>query len=425
MKPIGHGQSNNIIAGLDIGSDSTTFVIGEKNSNKEKMKLLGIATSPSAGIKKGIIIDRDQLIDRLEYSISEAELMANHKVAKVIISITGDHVRSLNTQAAIAMNRRNGNASNILNRTINLKDIDQVLDLAQAISLPVDRDILHTIPQEYLVDTIDQIKNPMGMTGRRLEGRVHLVTAATTAMNNLVNCVEELGINVEGLVFQPLASSLTVLTEDEKELGVTLVEIGASTTNVVVFCNGSIRHSAVIPIGASSITNDIAVMLQIGIKEAEELKTKYASAKSSLSSEKLEINISGNENNFNRTIQEKELSRYAEARMQEILQMVIREISRADITDPLTYGMVLTGGGANLRNLEFLIKENINTKVRVGIPKNIEGINDVAEDPRYATALGLLLWPYFGIDYIRGQKSINEGLKGFFKKIRNNIEELF
>ena len=263
MKPIGHGQSNNIIAGLDIGSDSTTCVIGEKNSNKEKMKLLGIATSPSAGIKKGMIIDRDQLIDRLEYSISEAELMANHKVAKVIISITGDHVRSLNTQAAIAMNRRNGNASNILNRTINLNDIDQVLDLAQAISLPVDRDILHTIPQEYLVDTIDQIKNPMGMTGRRLEGRVHLVTAATTAMNNLVNCVEELGINVEGLVFQPLASSLTVLTEDEKELGVTLVEIGASTTNVVVFCNGSIRHSAVIPIGASSITNDIAVMLQI------------------------------------------------------------------------------------------------------------------------------------------------------------------
>ena len=164
MKPIGHGQSNNIIAGLDIGSDSTTFVIGEKNSNKEKMKLLGIATSPSAGIKKGMIIDRDQLIDRLEYSISEAELMANHKVAKVIISITGDHVRSLNTQAAIAMNRRNGNASNILNRTINLNDIDQVLDLAQAISLPVDRDILHTIPQEYLVDTIDQIKNPMGMT---------------------------------------------------------------------------------------------------------------------------------------------------------------------------------------------------------------------------------------------------------------------
>ena len=425
MKPIGHGQSINIIAGLDIGSDSTTCVIGEKISTKEKMKLLGIATSPSAGIKKGMIIDRDQLIDRLEYSIIEAELMANQKITKVIISITGDHVRSLNTQAAIAMNRRNGSSNNIINRTINLNDIDQVLDLAQAISLPVDRDILHTIPQEYLVDTIDQIKNPMGMTGRRLEGRVHLITAATTAMNNLVNCVEELGINVEGLVFQPLASALTVLTEDEKELGVTLAEIGASTTNVVVFSNGSIRHSAVIPIGASSVTNDIAVMLQIGLKEAEELKIKYASAKSSLSSEKLEIDISGKEDSLNRTIQEKELSRYAEARMQEIFQMVTREISRADITDPLTYGMVLTGGGANLRNLEYLIKENVNTKVRIGIPKNIEGINDVAEDPRYATALGLLLWPYFGIDYIRGPKSLNEGLKGFFKKIRNNIEELF
>ena len=229
-----------------------------------------------------------------------------------------------------------------MGRTIHDGDISQVLDLAQAVSLPVDRDILHTVPQEYLVDTLEEIKNPVGMTGRRLEGRVHMVTAATTAMNNLVSCAEELGITVDGLVFQPLASALATLQEDEMELGVTLVEIGSSTTNIAVYHDSAVRHSAIIPIGASSITNDIAVMLQVSVNEAEKIKIKYTSAQSSMSSEKQEIDLPAQAGQLQRSISEQEVSRYVEARMQEIFQMIIREISRADIKDPLTYGLVMT-----------------------------------------------------------------------------------
>ena len=425
MSPISNGQDQHIIAGLDIGSNTITCVIGQTNDHRKNIKLLGIGSVPSSGIRRGSIIHRDLLIEQLEASMNEAETMASVKITKAILSITGEHIRSLNTQAAIALNRGNGSPGTLIERPIDERDTYQVLDLAQAVSLPVDRDILHTLPQEYLVDTIEEIKNPIGMTGRRLEGRVHLVTAATTAMNNLVNCVEELGVMVDGLVFQPLAAGLTVLTEDEIELGVTLVEIGASTTNIAVYHGSAIRHSAVIPLGTSSVTNDIAVMLQIGVKEAEEIKIKYASAKSSMSSEKLEIDLPEKEGQLKRSIPEQEVSSYVEARMQEIFQMVIREISRADIKEPLTYGIVLTGGGAQLRNIMALAEDNLNVKVRIGKPANIEGITDVAEDPIYATALGLLLWPFMANDHVRIPKPRRKGIKGIFQKIRHTIEDLF
>ena len=425
MSPISNGQDQHIISGLDIGSDIITCVIGQTNEKRTKIKLLGIGSVSSSGIRRGSIVHRDLLIEQIEASMNEAETMASVKITKSILSITGDHIRSLNTQAAIALNRGNGSPGILIERPIDERDIYQVLDLAQAVSLPVDRDILHTLPQEYLVDTIEEIKNPIGMTGRRLEGRVHLVTAATTAMNNLVNCVEELGVMIEGLVFQPLAAGLSVLTEDEKELGVTLVEIGASTTNIAVYHGKSIRHSAVIPLGTSSVTNDIAVMLQIGVKEAEEIKIKYASAKSSMSSEKLEIDLPAKEGQLKRSIPEQEVSRYVEARMQEIFQMVIHEISRADIKEPLTYGIVLTGGGARLRNIIALAEDILNVKVRIGNPENIEGITDIAENPNFATALGLLLWPFMATDHVRISKPLNIGIKGIFEKIRHTIEDLF
>jgi len=346
-------------------------------------------------------------------------------MTNVILSITGEHIRSLNTQAAIPLNRMNGAAPNTLDRSIDDGDIYQVLDLAQAVSLPVDRDILHTLPQEYLVDTLDEIKNPLGMTGRRLEGRVHLVTAATTAMSNLVSCVEELGITVDGLVFQPLAAALSTLQDDEKELGVTLVEIGSSTTNIAVYHAGSVRHSAVIPIGSASITNDIAVMLQVSISEAEAIKMKYASAKSSMSSSDLDIQLDSKEGQLQRSIPEQEVSKYVEARMQEIFQMVIREISRADIKDPLTYGIVVTGGGSELRNIISLAENSIGVKVRKGKPIKIDGAQDIADEPRHCTVMGLLLWPYYANDHIRMQKPKNGSFIAIIEKIRHTIEEMF
>jgi cell division protein FtsA len=319
----------------------------------------------------------------------------------------------------------NGQSTNTVDRTIDNADIYQVLDLAQAVSLPVDRDILHTLPQEYLVDTLDEIKNPLGMTGRRLEGRVHLVTAATTAMTNLVNCVEELGISVDGLVFQPLAAALATLEDDEMELGVTLVEIGSSTTNIAVYHAGSVRHSAVIPIGSASITNDIAVMLQVSINEAEAIKMKYASAKSSMSSSELDITLDAKEGQLERTIPEHEVSKYVEARMQEIFQMIIREISRADIKDPLTYGIVVTGGGAELRNIISLAENSMGVKVRKGKPLKIDGAQDIADEPRHSTVMGLLLWPFHATDHTRMQKPKSGGFKEIIEKIRHTIEDMF
>ena len=425
MTLINNEQELMVTCGLDIGSSNITCAIGYINPVNKNVKLQGISSKPSRGLRKGVITNRDELIETLENILSETELMANIKVTNVILSITGEHIRSLNTQAAIPLNRVNGQSSKVTDRPIDRNDIYQVLDLAQAVSLPVDRDILHTLPQEYLVDTLDEIKNPLGMNGRRLEGRVHLVTAATTAMSNLVNCVEELGISVDGLVFQPLASALSTLEDDEMELGVTLVEIGSSTTNIAVYHAGAVRHSAVIPIGSSSITNDIAVMLQVSIKEAEEIKMKYASAKSSMSSSELNVPLDSKEGQLKRSIPEQEISKYVEARMQEIFQMVIQEVSRADIKDPLTYGIVVTGGGAELRNIISLAENSMGIKVRKGIPTRIDGTQDIADEPRYSTVMGLLLWPFHAMDHTRMQKPKNGTFKEIIEKIRHTIEDMF
>ena len=418
-------KNHQLTVGIDIGSFKICCAIGQINMENNKIKLLGLATTKSKGIKRGVITDRDELIETIEKVLTDAEIMGNIKITSSYLSITGEHIRSINTQAAIALNRINGAAGNISERSIEQADIFQVLDLAQAVSLPVDKDILHTIPQEYVVDTLEEIKNPQGMMGRRLEARVHLVTAASTAINNLISCVEELGITVDGLVFQPIASALAALENDEMDLGVTLVELGSNTTNIAVYHGSALRHSATIPIGSSSITNDIAVMLQITKKEAENIKINYASALSSMSSDELDIKYSPNKESEEKTISEQEVSQYVEARMQEILQMIIREISRADIKDPLTYGIVMTGGGAELRNLPSLIEKNLNVKVRKGTPKRIDGALEIANNPQFTTVLGLLLWPVFSSDHVQLNLQNIGGFKNFIKKIRHTIEDMF
>ncbi len=425
MSPIVNGQDYRLVVGLDIGSANITCSVGQANTSTNSIKLRAISSISSSGIKRGVITNRNALIDTLENVINDAERMANVKITNTILSITGEHIRSLNTQAAIPLNRINGVKGGISERAINDTDIFQVLDLAQAVSLPIDRDILHTIPQEYLVDTLDEIKDPLGMTGRRLEGRVHLVTAATTAITNLVSCVEELGITVDGLVFQPLAAALATLKNDEMELGITLVDIGSTTTSVAVYYAGTVQHSATIPLGSSSITNDIAVMLQLSVADAEIIKMKYASAKSSMSSSELEIELPSKNGGLKRSVPEQEVSSYVEARMEEIFQMVIREISRADIKDPLTYGIVVTGGGAELRNIISLAENSMGVKVRKGKPINIDGAQDIADGPRHSTAMGLLLWPLFSTDHIQMEKPKNRSFKGLIEKIRHTIEEMF
>ena len=407
-----------IQAGLDVGSDKICCAITEVDPKSNIVKLLGIGTSPATGIKKGSITHRDQLIDEMDDALQEAQIMADLIVEKLSLGISGSHIRGINTQGAIAIGNSNG--SNVpIQHEITDADVHRVLDLAKAVSLPVDRDILHVLPQEYVIDTMDSIKDPVGLTGRRLEARVHLITVATTAATNLVSCAEELGVDVDGIVYQGLASSIATLGDDEKNLGVVCVDIGATTTDIIVYYEGGVRHTATLLIGAASITNDIAVMLQVGIEDAEKIKQTYGSAKASMSSPSLDFELPAQNGQIKRKVSEHELSRYVEARMVEILQLIMREVSRADIKEKLTYGMVLTGGGSELKNLVGLAQETINMPVRVGNPVNLSGAVDVASRPIYASAIGLAQWKTFGEDISLIHKTGNtfKGAMGKFKKL--------
>ena len=333
-----------IQAGLDIGSDKICCAISEIDLKSDAIKLLGLGNSQATSINRGAITHRDNLIDEIEHAINEARTMSGVSIENLSLGISGEHIRGINTQGAIAIG--GSQASNVsLQNEITNNDVKKVLELAKAISLPMDRDILHVLPQEYVIDTMNSIKDPIGLTGRRLEAKVHVITVATTAATNLVSCVEELGIRVENIIYQGLASSLSTLNEDEKKLGAVCVDIGASTTDIVIYCEDGVQHTATLGIGGASITNDIAVMLQIGIDEAENIKRKYASAKASMSSPDLEFELPAQNGNLKRKVSENQLSQYVEARMAEIIQLIMKEISRTNLYDKLTFGMVLTGGG--------------------------------------------------------------------------------
>jgi|TARA_B100000929_G_scaffold150939_1_gene119565 cell division protein FtsA len=408
-----------IHSGLDIGSNKICCAITEINPTSDSVKLLGIGTSPATGINKGSITHRDKLIDEMENAFQQAQTMADINIDNISLGISGDHVRGINTQGAIAIGGTNG--SNVpIQHEITDNDVSNVLELAKAISLPMDRDILHVLPQEYVIDSMDSIQDPVGLTGRRLEARVHLITVATSAATNLASCAEELGVSVDGIIYQGLASSLSTLEHDEKKLGVVCVDIGASTTDIVVYLDGGVRHTSTIGIGAASITNDIAVMLQIGIDEAEKIKKTYGSAKASMSSPDLEFEVPTKNGELKRNISEHELSRYVEARTAEILQLVMREIAKADINEKLTYGMVITGGGSELKNLSGLAQETIGMPVRIGKPNNISGEVDIASGPSYASAIGLSQWRRFGTDL-----NVNKPGKGFVKDTITNVKKLF
>ena len=423
MQGINNIRNSTLVAGIDIGSENIYCAIGSFDPESLRIKLLGIGKcAVKESFNQGAITNRNQLIEQLEIAVNEAEIMADKKINNAFISLTGNHIRCMNTQGAVALNRNTTNGA-IENNSITQKDINRVLELTQGIALPPDRDILHTIPQEFIVDTLEKIDNPIGLSGRRLEGHVHLVTAATSAMKNLVESAEEIGINISGLVFKPLAAAISTLTKDEIKLGVSLIDIGSTTTGVAIFKDGAVRHSAVIPIGSASITNDIAVMLRISIEQAEEIKIQFASAKASLSSSKLDIEIPSNNNDTNvQKISENELSKYVEARMEEIFQLAQNELNRSGINNSLTYGAVLTGGGSQLKNIIPFAKEILRIPIRIGKPTvNIQGNKNFADSPINSTLLGLLLWPLHSNE----QKRLDGTSTSIFEKFKQLIKDFF
>ncbi|HJL84896.1 MAG TPA: cell division protein FtsA, partial [Candidatus Marinimicrobia bacterium] len=304
MRKLTISQDRGVLVGLDIGTTKICCIIAQQNTI-DGLKLLGAGIGPSTGIDKGMVVNIEDAVNSIELAVNKAEKMAGQRVKSAFIGISGDHIRGINTQGAIAISKNGHPAA--YDHEITNQDINRALELARAVSLPVDREILHALPQEYIVDDQRNIKDPSGMVARRLEAKIHLVTGAITAAKNMRKCIEEAGIDVNGLIYQPLASAASTLEPTEKKLGVVLVDIGGGTTDVSVFYDSGVRHSAVIALGGNNITNDIAMMLNVSLEDAEEIKIKYGSAKAAMASTDLEFELPHQAGEEPRNISEHEI----------------------------------------------------------------------------------------------------------------------
>jgi len=372
------GKNDRIIVGLDIGTTKICTIVGEVvDSNLE---IIGLGIAPSKGIKKGVVVNIDETVDAIKRSVQEAEMMAGSKISSVYVGIAGGHIKSYNSTGVIA----------IKSRTVTENDKRRVIDAAQAINIPLDREILHVLPQEYIVDSQDGIVEPLGMSGVRLEVKVHIVTGAVSAIQNITKCCQKAGLDVKNIILEQLAGSEAVLTEDEKDLGVALIDLGGGTTDIAIFNKGSIKYSSVLAMGGSHVTNDIAIGLRTPTLEAENLKIKYGCALASMvdKSDMIEVPTAGSRKNkiAPRTM----LADIIEPRMEEIFTLVNREIIKSEMEQYITSGIVLTGGGSLMQGTVELAENIFNLPVRLGVPK-ITGVVESLSSPQLSTAVGLVI----------------------------------
>jgi cell division protein FtsA len=371
---------SNLFVGLDIGTTKVVALVGEVGLGKQ-IDLIGIGSHPSRGLKRGIVINIDATVQSIKHAIEEAELMAGCEIHSVYTGIAGGHIRSLNSHGIVA----------IRDREVTQADIDRVIDAAKAVAIPADQKILHILPQEFIIDSQEGVREPIGMSGVRLEVKVHIVTGSVSAAQNIVKCIERCGLHVSDLILQQLASSYAVLTEDEKELGVCLVDIGGGTTDIAIFTEGAIRHSAVIPIAGDQVTNDIAVALRTSTKHAEDIKIKYASAMDNLVDGGINIEVPSATNQRQaRTIPRKTLIDVVGARYEELFTLVLAELRRSGLEESIAAGIVLTGGASKVDGVIDLAEQVFRLPVRIGMPQNIGGMLEIINNPMYATGAGLL-----------------------------------
>ena len=371
------------IVGLDIGTSKVVAMVGQVNDDGE-LEVIGIGSQRSRGLKKGVVVNIESTVQSIQRAIEEAELMAGCEIRSVYAGIAGSHIRSLNSHGAVA----------IREREVGEQDMERVLDAAQAVAIPADQRVLHVLPQEYLVDNQEGIREPLGMSGVRLEAKVHLVTCAINAAQNIEKCVERCDLEVKDIILEQLASSHAVLTDDEKELGVCLVDIGGGTTDIAVFTGGAIRHTAVIPIAGDQVTNDIAMALRTPTQHAEELKIKYACALTQLARADETIKVPGVGDKPPRSLSRQALAEVVEPRYDELFTLVQAELRRSGFEDMLPAGIVLTGGSAKIEGVVELAESIFHMPVSLGTPRNIAGLAEIVRNPVYATAVGLLLYGY-------------------------------
>ncbi len=374
-------KRENIIVGLDIGTTKICAVVGEVNEN-DRVDVIGIGTSPSRGLRKGVVVNIESTVESIKRAVEEAELMAGVQINSVYAGIAGGHIKGFNSRGVIA----------VKDREVNQSDVDRVIDAAKAVAIPLDREVLHVLPQEFIVDDQDGIKDPLGMSGVRLEAEVHIITGAVTSAQNIIKSVNRAGLEVADIILQPLAASCAVLTNDERELGVAMVDIGGGTTDIATFVEGSIWHTAVLGIGGNHLTNDIAIGLRTPTNEAEKIKIRYGCALSNLVREEETIEVPSVGGRPTRVLSRQLLAEIIEPRAEEIFSLVSREIKRTGYEEMVASGVVITGGSSILEGMPEVAEKVLDLPVRRGVPVHVGGLVDIVNNPMYSTAVGLILY---------------------------------
>lgn len=405
---------NNMIVGLDIGTSKIVAIVGEITPDGV-LEVVGIGSHPARGMKKGVVVNIESTVQSIQRAIEEAELMAGCQIHSVYAGIAGSHIKSMNSHGIVA----------IRDREVMRGDMDRVIDAAQAVAIPADQKVLHILPQEYIIDDQEGVKEPLGMSGVRLEAKVHLVTCAANAAQNIEKCVRRCGLNVDDIILEQLASSYAVLTDDEKELGVCMVDIGGGTTDIAVFVDGSIRHTAVIPIAGDQVTNDIAMALRTPTQYAEEIKIKYACALTQLAGPDETIKVPSVGDRPPRDLSRQALAEVVEPRYEELFTLIQSELRRSGFEDLVAAGIVLTGGTSKMEGVVELAEEIFHMPVRLAMPQGVEGLVDIVRNPIYATGVGLLIYGMRQqLDGLSDSRQ-RTGVGGLFAKIKSWFKDNF
>ena len=406
-------RNGNAVVGLDIGTTKVCAIVAESNGDGT-LDVIGVGNSPSRGLRKGVVINIEATVDSIRRAVEDAELMAGVEIRSAFVGIAGGHIKGINSRGVIAISGKN--------REVTQQDIERVIDAAKAVALPVDREVLHVLPQEFAVDDQNGIKEPLGMTGTRLEAEVHIVTGAVASAQNIIKCANRAGLEVQDIVLQQLASSEATLSPEEKELGCILIDIGGGTTDIAVYVDGSVYHTAVLAVGGDLLTNDLAIGLRTPHPEAESLKRKYGCAMASMvrPDEKIEVPSVGGRKP--RVLARQNLCEIIQPRLEELFGLVAREVSRAGFLSRVSAGIVVTGGSSIMEGVPELAEQVFDMPVRRGMPRGVAGLTDVIGSPMYATGVGLGL---FGAAHRDRRKFRKVTDRNIFEKVIERMREWF
>ncbi|MDA7786883.1 cell division protein FtsA [Gammaproteobacteria bacterium] len=376
---MGNSKNSSIVVGLDIGTSKVVCIVGTRDEN-DQLEIISLGSYPSSGLKKGVVVNIEATTDAIKKAVEQAQSILEDKIKSIYVGVAGSHIKSINSQGIVG----------IKDKEVKPFDIEKVIESASSVSIPSDQEVLHVLPQEYVIDDQDGIKEPLGMSGVRLEARVHLVTCSNSALRNIEKCVKNCGLSVDGFVLEQLASSYSILSDDEKDLGVCLVDIGGGTTDIAIFNAGSIVHTGVIPIAGDQVTSDIAQALRTPTPQAEDIKQKHGCSVAEFTNDDESIEVPGVGGRPPRELSRRSLAEIIEPRYVELFELIKAEISRNGFDDKIPAGVVFTGGTSKIEGVVELAESIFQTSVRLGVPSNFVGMERVLQNPIYSTSIGLV-----------------------------------